>query len=589
MENEKTRRVRGSAIITADGEAFFTPCRKSGAGGKHQRTSCFLSIFPRLTAGSSLFMAIFTPPFSSHGAKPGATISKKTVTPYSIMKKTFKTFLAVIAAAILLLPATAAAQAPLQPKREFRGAWVQTVNGQYMGMHRDDMQRTLTSYLDAFKSYGLNAVMFQVRCEGDALYQSSYEPWSYYLTGQQGKAPDPFWDPLQWMIDECHKRGLELHAWINPYRAKTAAKHELALNHPINMYPEHFFKYGDLTLFDPGEPYNREYICRVTADILRRYDVDGIHMDDYFYPYPAAGRDIPDDKSYAQYNNGIADRADWRRHNVNELVRMMHDTIRAVKPWVKFGISPFGIYHNARRGGNVPGSATNGLENYEDLYADVLCWVNNGWVDYTMPQLYWQIGHPVADYATLINWWSENTRNRPLIIGESVENTIKYPDPQNPQSHQIYAKMNLARSLGTAGTCQWYAAAFAENRGNYAEALRQSYYSSPALPPAMPFISTQKPGKVKKLKPVWTEDGYMLFWSAPRAKKPIDEVQRYVVYRFAAGEPVNTEDASHIVDITSNNFLLLPYADGSGRYTYAVTALNRIGNESKAKKKSVKL
>ena len=498
----------------------------------------------------------------------------------------------VIAAMLLTLPMEAAA-----PKREMRATWLTTVanidwpSASTTGIAAQ--KKELTRMLDSIQSMNMNTVFFHIRPACDALYQSDYEPWSSYLN--HGRGVNPGYDPLQFCIEECHKRGLTCHGWINPYRYGCRGSYDWTGNNDTTLlnykhtHPEWLLWYKSDIILDPALPAVRQQIKRVVGDIINKYDIDGILMDDYFYPYPAAGRDIPDDKSYAQYNNGIADRADWRRHNVNELVRMMHDTIRAVKPWVKFGISPFGIYHNARRGGNVPGSATNGLENYEDLYADVLCWVNNGWVDYTMPQLYWQIGHPVADYATLINWWSENTRNRPLIIGESVENTIKYPDPQNPQSHQIYAKMNLARSLGTAGTCQWYAAAFAENRGNYAEALRQSYYSSPALPPAMPFISTQKPGKVKKLKPVWTEDGYMLFWSAPRAKKPIDEVQRYVVYRFAAGEPVNTEDASHIVDITSNNFLLLPYADGSGRYTYAVTALNRIGNESKAKKKSVKL
>lgn len=506
------------------------------------------------------------------------------------MKKLNKILVAAVAAfCAISLAANAGAQGTATPKREFRGAWIQAVNGQYKGMPRDEMQRTLTSYLDAFKRCGLNAVVFQVRCEGDALYKSSYEPWSYYLTGRQGQAPNPYWDPLQWMTEECHKRGLEIHAWINPYRAKTAAPHELAANHPYNLHPDHFFKYGEMLLFDPGQPYNREYICRVVSDILRHYDVDGIHMDDYFYPYPGGQKVIPDDDTYAKFNNGIQDRADWRRYNVNELIRMLHDTIRSVKPWVKFGISPFGIYHNARRGGNVPGSDTNGLENYDDLYADVLQWVNQGWVDYVMPQLYWQIGHPVADYATLIRWWSKYATNRPLIIGESVENTIKYPDPSNPQSHQLLAKMNLERSLGVAGSCQWYGGAFAENKGNYAEALRQLYFSKPALPPAMPFIYSKNPKKVKKLKPVWTEDGYILFWTAPRARSIMDEAQKYVVYRFAAGEPVNTNDASHIIEITSNTFLKLPYDKGLERYTYVVTSLNRIGSESRAKKKTVSL
>ena len=499
-------------------------------------------------------------------------------------------FCLLILAVCMQWSAVGYAQTGIPPKREFRGAWIQTVNGCFKGMSRDDMQNTLTRYLDAFQRYGLNTVIFQVRCEADAFYKSRYEPWSYYLTGEQGVAPNPMWDPLEWMVEQCHRRGLELHAWINPYRAKTAAPHDLAVNHPYNMWPDRFFKYRDMLLFDPGEPGNREYICRVVADIMRNYDVDGIHMDDYFYPYPAAGMEVPDNNSYAKYNNGIADRGDWRRYNVNELIHQMHDTIRAVKPWVKFGVSPFGIYHNARRGGNIPGSDTNGLENYGDLYADVLYWVNKGWVDYSMPQLYWQIGHSVADYETLIRWWDKYASNRPLIIGESIENTIKYADLSNPQINQLIAKMNLERSLpNVSGSCMWYGEVFANNKGNYAEAIHQLYFKHPALQPLMPFIDGKAPGKVKKLKPVWTEDGYILFWTAPKAKSEMDEAVKYVVYRFAKGESVDLDDASHIVTITPDNFYKLPYEDGSERYVYVVTALDRLQNESSAVKKKVKL
>lgn len=499
-------------------------------------------------------------------------------------------FCLLILAVCMQWSAVGYAQTGIPPKREFRGAWIQTVNGCFKGMSRDDMQNTLTRYLDAFQRYGLNTVIFQVRCEADAFYKSRYEPWSYYLTGEQGVAPNPMWDPLEWMVEQCHRRGLELHAWINPYRAKTAAPHDLAVNHPYNMWPDRFFKYRDMLLFDPGEPGNREYICRVVADIMRNYDVDGIHMDDYFYPYPAAGMEIPDNNSYAKYNNGIADRGDWRRYNVNELIHQMHDTIRAVKPWVKFGVSPFGIYHNARRGGNIPGSDTNGLENYGDLYADVLYWVNKGWVDYSMPQLYWQIGHSVADYETLIRWWDKYASNRPLIIGESIENTIKYADLSNPQINQLIAKMNLERSLpNVSGSCMWYGEVFANNKGNYAEAVHQLYFKHPALQPLMPFIDGKAPGKVKKLKPVWTEDGYILFWTAPKAKSEMDEAVKYVVYRFAKGESIDLDDASHIVTVTPDNFYKLPYEDGSERYVYVVTALDRLQNESSAVKKKVKL
>lgn len=493
-----------------------------------------------------------------------------------------------IAICCVMRAAASHAQGGVPPKREFRGAWVQTVNGFFKGMPREEMQATLTRYLDSFKRCGLNAVMFQVRCEADAFYQSSYEPWSYFLTGRQGQAPAPFWDPLEWMTEQCHKRGMELHAWINPYRAKTAEPHGLAASHPFNKRPEMFFNYGGMLLFNPGEPANREYICRVVADIMRKYDVDGIHMDDYFYPYPAAGEEIPDDGSYARYG-GESGRSGWRRRNVDELIRQLHDTIRAVKPWVKFGVSPFGIYHNARRGGGVPGSDTNGLENYEDLYADVLRWVNEGWVDYCMPQLYWQIGHSKADYATLIRWWNEHAANRPLFIGESVENTVTHADPSNPQSNQLIAKMNLARSLpNVSGTCQWYGEAFAGNIGNYAEAVRQLYFSCPALQPRMPFIDGKPPKKVKKLKAVWTSDGYMLFWTAPKARRELDKAESYVVYRFGAGERVSL-DAPHIVAITRGTSIKLDYNEGKEKYVYAVTALDRLQNESKARKEAVEL
>lgn len=500
---------------------------------------------------------------------------------YLMMKKHIKQ--------LLLLLLILVANPSFAQKREFRGAWIQAVNGQFVGLSTAAMQQKLSRQLDILKADGVNAIIFQVRPECDALYHSDIEPWSRYLTGQQGRAPQPYWDPLEWMVAECHKRGMELHAWINPYRAKTKGTTALAVNHIAARHPERVFTYAEQYILNPALKENADYICRVADDIVSRYDIDGFHIDDYFYPYPVAGEDIPDGQYFQTSPRGFKTIGDWRRDNVSRFVKQLGETIHRRKPWVKFGVSPFGIYHNARRGGSVPGSDTNGLENYDDLYADVLQWVNQGWVDYVMPQLYWQIGHPVADYATLIRWWSKYATNRPLIIGESVENTIKYPDPSNPQSHQLLAKMNLERSLGVAGSCQWYGAAFSANKGNYAEALRQLYFSKPALPPAMPFIYKKNPGKVRKLKPVWTEDGYILFWTAPQARSVMDEAQKYVVYRFAAGEPVNTDDASHIVEITSNTFLKLPYDKGLSRYTYVVTSLNRIGSESRAKKKSVKL
>ena len=325
--------------------------------------------------------------------------------------------------------------------REFRGAWIQCVNGQFMGMSTADMQKTLTYQLDELQKDGANAIIFQVRPECDALYNSSIEPWSRFLTGEQGKAPSPYWDPLQWMIEQCHKRGMELHAWINPYRAKTKTTHVLSPKHIAHKRRDLVFEYDGQYILNPAYDENRQYICHVVGDILRRYDVDGLHIDDYFYPYPAAGCTIPDENLYRRNPGGHSNIGDWRRYNVNLFMKEMHDTIRAVKPWVKFGVSPFGIYRNKKSDPN--GSDTRGLQNYDDLYADVLLWINNGWVDYCVPQIYWQIGHPTADYKTLIQWWDRNASARPLYIGEDVERTVKYKDDDNPNQHQMPAKYKL--------------------------------------------------------------------------------------------------------------------------------------------------
>ena len=252
-----------------------------------------------------------------------------------------------------------------QAKREFRGAWIQCVNGQFLGLGKDRMQQVLRNQLDEMQKDGVNAIIFQVRPECDALYASPYEPWSRFLTGQQGLPPQPYWDPLAWMIDECHKRGMELHAWINPFRAKTKTTNNLSSNHIAIKKPGSVFAYDGQLILNPGLPENRNYICKIATDIVRRYDVDGFHIDDYFYPYPAAGQTIADDREYSLYNNGLKDRGDWRRYNVNLFMKQLSDSIHAVKLWVKFGVSPFGIYRN--KSVSPIGSNTKGLQNYDDL------------------------------------------------------------------------------------------------------------------------------------------------------------------------------------------------------------------------------
>lgn len=473
--------------------------------------------------------------------------------------------------------------------REFRGAWIQCVNGQFQGLSPSEMQQNLTHQLDELQKDGVNAIMFQVRPECDALYQSDLEPWSRFLTGKQGQAPSPYWDPLEWMIIQCHNRGMELHAWINPYRAKTKGTTNLDPNNIAIKHPERVFAYDGLLLLNPGNPENRVYICKIVDDIVRRYDIDGIHIDDYFYPYPAAGQIIPDDKEFKQYNNGIKNRDDWRRDNVNVFMKQLHDSIKSIKPYVKFGVAPFGIYRN-KKSDPVNGSNTNGLQNYDDLYADVLLWVNNGWVDYTAPQVYWEIGNKAADYKTLITWWNKYASNRPLYIGEDVERTVKFSDPDNPNSHQMPAKFKLHSEMSNVdGAILWYSKAVVDNVGNYATNLRNVYWRYPALPPAMTFISDKSPKKPKSVKPVWTSDGYILFWSKPKAKKWTDEAVKFVIYRFNPNEKIDINNASNIVKITYDTHYNLPYIDGKTKYTYVIVAANRVDNVSKEVKKKIKL
>ncbi len=474
------------------------------------------------------------------------------------------------------------------PKREFRGVWMHVIGqNYYQNMSPEQMKQFLTDALDQFQALRVNAVIFQVRPTADAFYYSKIEPWSKFLTGQQGIEPAGRFDPMEFMIEECHKRNMEFHAWLNPYRVTSDGNNYLCKSHVYFRHPEWFVQYGSQLYFDPGIPACRKHICNVVKDIVKRYDVDAIHMDDYFYPYPIAGEKFPDEISFAVYGEDFKNRADWRRNNVNELIEELNKTIKKAKPWVRFGVSPFGIYRNMKNTPDGSGSLTNGLQNYDDLYADVKLWVRNGWIDYNIPQIYWEIGHKTADYETLIRWWSRNNYGAHLYIGQDVAKTVKTSDLFHVDKNQLPRKMQLERTLPAIyGHCFWPGYEILRNTGGIADSLRVEYQRYPALIPAYKHLYEGQPNEVRSLKAEWTQTGYRLRWKQNGNQKKPKNAQYYVVYRFRETEPVLLDDPSKIVNVTRNTELMLPYSGGQTAYRYVVTSVDRYHNESK-KGKSV--
>lgn len=480
-----------------------------------------------------------------------------------------------------------------QPKREFRGAWLSTAwQSRYRTMSPQEMKQYFRTALDDLQDLGINAVIFQVRPQADAFYKSKYEPWSVHLSGTQDKAPAGGFDPLEFLVKECHARNMELHAWLNPYRVTTSNNDVLVSNHKYYSSPELFVKYGGKIYFDPGLKGSRDFICDVVEDIVMNYDVDAIHMDDYFYPYPIAGDPFPDDKSFNATRRARGfdanQKGDWRRDNVNLLIQEVKKTLMRTKPWVRFGISPFGIYRNESSTPDGSGSKTNGLQNYDDLYADVKLWVEKGWIDYNMPQLYWEIGHKAADYETLIHWWEKNNFKQPLYIGQDVERTMKAKSKIGKT--QLMDKMLLSRSASTIhGNCFWPAYSLLDDFGGVKEELKTNFHQYPALIPAYTHMHDKAPKRVAKLKEQYSKTEHRLIWDSNKDKNDPTTAQYYVVYRFDKHERENLDNVKNIVAITREPSYILPYEGGKNEYKYVVTAVDGFHNESKSRSKKIKL
>ncbi len=380
----------------------------------------------------------------------------------------------------------------------FRGAWIATVanidwpSEAAIG-DSATQQHEMIFLLDSLHSLGLNAIIFQVRPTADALYRSSFEPSSHWLTGTQGSSLT--WDPLEWTIEEAHKRQMEVHVWLNPYRVNLAKTDTTVIceDHIWKRHREWFWEYNKQWYFDPGLDVTREWICTIVQDIISRYDIQAIHMDDYFYPYPVGKKQLPDAETFARYPRGFTDIREWRRNNVNMAIQEISATIRECKDSVEFGISPFGVWRNANV--DSTGSATTaGITNYDDLYADIRLWIKNGWIDYVLPQLYWEIGKKAADYETLAHWWANEVRgtNCKLYIGMAPYRLIESSNPQilkssNPSpwatGNEIGRQMTLNRTIPEiTGECFYSTRPLLRNPRGVCDTIRAIYRPVPSLP-----------------------------------------------------------------------------------------------------------
>ena len=463
------------------------------------------------------------------------------------------------------------------PKRECRGAWLHVIGqNQWQDKSTEQAKAYIRDQFDKLAGTGCNTVIFQVRPTADAVYRSELEPWSAWLTGKRGKAPSPMWDPMEYAIGEAHKRGMEFHAWLNPYRVTSTAKEVLPASHDSNKEPHRFFRYNGQILFDPAYQENRDFICKVIKDIVDRYDIDGIHIDDYFYPYPAPGKKIPDDASYRKFADG-QNIADWRRKNVDLLIEQLHSTIKEAKPWVRFGVSPFGIWRNKRT--DPRGSESTGLQNYDDLYADVILWAKKGWVDYLAPQLYWSLDTKAAPSRHLAQWWNDNANGADIYIGWDVKRTMDSPDPGNNDRNELDTKVRLSRRLpNVKGNVWWHGYWVTGNYKGAADSLAMKYQSTIALPPAYGDLK-KTPKSVSEVKIDKTGEEAFLSWEAPRrgSSESESDVVRYAVYEFFPGEPQDTGDPQTIVALTPFTRVRIYPEPG---VTFAVTALDRMNRES---------
>ena len=466
------------------------------------------------------------------------------------------------------------------PLREFRGVWIATVENidwpSAPGLPSEVQKQEFVDLLDQLKSAGMNAVVVQVRPAGDALYPSPLEPWSPYLTGQMDQAPDPYYDPLQFMIIEAHKRSMEFHAWLNPYRALNHDDYNrLSINHPRRRYPHLFLEYGGKHYFNPGEPRAQQHVVQVIRHLISQYNIDAVHFDDYFYPYKVPNEIFPDELSYKKYGNGFQTIDDWRRNNINELVKRIHLLIKSEKPEIQFGISPFSVWRNMDVD-PINGSPTKaGQTCYDDLYADILLWLKKGWIDYVAPQLYFPIGFDLIDTEVMMHWWAERSHDIPVYVGKGLYR-VGSDNPAWKNPYEIPKQVELSRKIDPIqGSIYFSARSVLKNNLQVVDRMKETVYTNPALLPVRGNPKQKFNCQINVNHQKKGRDFFQVNWTVDTGMRP----HYYTIYRCEEGQSIDLDNSAQIIAITPFGDDKTTYVDRSilpkTRYIYQIIPMNR--------------
>ncbi|WP_420828163.1 glycoside hydrolase family 10 protein [Cytobacillus citreus] len=508
-----------------------------------------------------------------------------------VLKKAAMSLLIFSLMGIVIFQSPKDGQAEIQTKsqkRELRAVWIATVANidwpSKKGLSIDKQKQEFVKLLDDVEKMGMNAVVVQIKPTADAFYPSKYGPWSEYLTGTQGK--NPGYDPLAFMIEEAHKRNLEFHAWFNPYRITmnhTNIK-RLAADHPARKHQNWIASYGGRLYYNPGIPEVKQFIIDGVLEVVKNYDIDAVHMDDYFYPYKVKGKDFPDAAEFKKYGKGkFKTVGDWRRDNVNQLVRDLNKAIKKEKPYVKFGISPFGVWRNSANDSTGSKTAA-GVTNYDDLYANTREWIRQGYIDYITPQIYWNISYKPAAYDILLDWWGKETSGKPvhLYIGQAAYKINNDSSSAWKKAEEYPKQILLNRQYDTfMGSMHFSLKDLNRNPLGIKDRLSNDLYRQPALIPTMPWLDNIKPQSPSIKSANRTEDGIEVIIEDHTLNQ---DSTYYAIYRFTGDIQGNIEDSENLVKTvrkTGNEQVFIDQtAKAEETYTYVVTALDRLHNES---------